>query len=63
MRAHKAQFKNLQEDLLRLGCFFKEIISAEKLIKSLPEEEYRHLKQSFDNHGIDRLIFKTVKKN
>ena len=62
MRVHIAQFKNLQEDLVKMGYNFTEKDVAEDLIMYLPEEKDRHKKQSFDSSGIDRLTFETMKK-
>ena len=44
-----------------MGYIFKENYVAGDLIMSLPEEEYQHVKQSFDILGIDRLTLEAVK--
>ena len=62
MRAHIAQFRNRQEDLLRMGYKFTERDVAESLIMSLPKEDNRHMKQGFNLFSINPLTFQTVKK-
>ena len=45
MRPHIAQFKNIHEDLVRMGCNFTEKGAAEHLINTFSGEKFRHMKQ------------------